>query len=444
MTRKLRLGAFLPAPGHHIAAWRHPRARADGGHSFSYYLGLAKTAEQGLFDLIFLSDGVGIRTHYSSKEELAKWGRMVHFEPLTLLSALAVCTRHIGLVATASTTYNEPFHIARKFASLDHLSNGRSGWNIVTSVTDAEAQNFNRSRQPEHAARYQRAEEFVTVAKGLWNSWQDDAFIYDKERGQFFDPEKLSILDHRGEHFQVRGPLNVARSPQGMPVLVQAGSSPTGVAFASRHAEVVFTAQQTLSQARAYYKSVKTAAAKAGRDSSQLVIMPGLFPVVAESKAAAEDLFQELQSGVDLEAALGLLADRLGGVDVSTFDLDKPLPALAETQGSISRQMLIIEKAQEENLTVRELALKIAGGRGHCVAIGTPDMIADHIEEWFTGGGCDGFNVMPPMLPSGLEDFVRLVVPELQRRGLHRRAYESTMLRGHLGLNCPNHGKKAS
>ncbi|MEZ8650956.1 LLM class flavin-dependent oxidoreductase [Vibrio splendidus] len=436
--KQMRLGAFLPAPGHHIAAWRHPEAKADGGHDIEYYIELAKIAEQGKFDMMFLSDGVGVRTNYRNAEELSRWGRMVHFEPITLLSAIATHTQHLGLVATASTTYNEPFHIARKYASLDHLSHGRAAWNVVTSVTDAEAQNFNLDQQPAHADRYRRAQEFIQVTKGLWDSWEDDAFLYDKQSGQYFEPEKLKILDHKGEYFQVKGPLNIARSPQGYPVIVQAGSSKDGMRFAAEHAEVIFTAQQTLEQAQAFYQDIKAQAAGFGRAADQILVMPGVFPVIAESKAAAEERYEQLQDLIDPVAGLGLLMDRLGGFDLTGYDLDGPLPEMPETEGSKSRQKMVYDQARNEQLTIRQLIKKVAGGRGHRVILGTASDIADQLEEWFVGEGADGFNVMPPYLPACLAEFVNQVVPELQRRGLFRTEYKGSSLRDHLGLDRPS------
>lgn len=437
MKKQMKLGAFLPAPGHHVAAWRHPTAVPDGGHNYDYYLQLAKLAEQGKFDMIFLSDGNGVRTHYKNEEELSKQGRMVHFEPITLLSAIAVNTTHIGLTATASTTYNEPFHIARKFASLDHLSNGRAGWNVVTSVTDAEAQNFNLDKQPEHAARYARAREFMEVATGLWNSWEDDAFLYDKQSGVYFDPEKLHILNHKGKYFSVKGPLNIARPPQGHPVIVQAGSSEDGRNFASEWAEVIFTAHQTLQEAQNFYQGIKSEVSNVGRSKDEVVVMPGLFPIVGQTKKEAEEKYQLLQELIDPKVGLGLLTGLLGDVDISMYPVDGPLPELPETEGSTSRQRLVYEKARREGLTIKELYMSIAGGRGHKMIIGTAVEIADVMEEWFRNEAADGFNIMPPYLPGGLEEFVQEVVPELQNRGLFRHDYEGFTLRDHLGIKRP-------
>jgi FMN-dependent oxidoreductase (nitrilotriacetate monooxygenase family) len=438
-SRKMKLGAFLPAPGHHIAAWRHPNAQPGGGLDIQYYSKLVQTAERGKFDLMFLSDGLGIRTHYENAEELSRWGRIVNFEPITLLSALSMVTSHIGLTATASTTYNEPFHIARKFASLDHLSNGRSGWNVVTSATDLEARNFNLAQQPEHSTRYRRAREFMQIVTGLWDSFEDDAFIYDKEGGRSFRPEQIHFLEHKGEFFSVRGPLNVARPVQGYPVIVQAGSSDDGQDFAAKWAEVVFTVAQTLEQAQKFYQGMKEQTARYNRSPEATVIMPGVFAVVGRTKTEAEDLYTKLQDLVDPVVGLGMLTYQLGGVDVSKFPLDEPLPDLPSTYGSEGKQRVIYEQAKKKGLTVRQMYLSVAAGRGHRFILGSPEMIADQLEEWFVGGGADGFNVMPPYLPDQLTAFVDLVVPELQRRGLFRNDYEGRTLRENLGLPRPPH-----
>lgn len=437
--RQMHLGAFLPPPGHHIAAWRHPRACPNGGLDFDYYADLARTAERGKFDFIFLSDGLGIRTHYKDKDELSRWGRIVNFEPITLLSALSVVTHNIGLTATASTTYNEPFHIARKFASLDYLTGGRSGWNVVTSVTDAEANNFNLDKQPDHTTRYRRAREFMVVVTGLWDSWEDDAFLFDKQSGRYFDPNKLHILEHRGEFFSVRGPLNVARPPQGRPVIVQAGSSEDGMDFAAKWAEVIFTAQQTLQQAQGFYRSMKNQVRKHGRSPDDIKILPGVFPVVGRTLSEAEDVYATLQGLVDPVVGIGLLTTQLGDVDISTLNLDETLPELPMTEGSQSKQKLIYDQARSKGLTIRQLYLAVSAGRGHRFVLGTPEIIADQLEEWFVNEGADGFNVMPPYLPDQLTEFVDLVVPELQRRGLFRKEYEGCTLRENLGLERPAH-----
>jgi alkanesulfonate monooxygenase len=435
----MKLGLFLAFPGHHVAAWRHPDASPLGGLDFRYVLELVELAERSTFDLVFLSDGVGVRTNYKDEDELSRWGRVVHFEPITLLSALATRTSHIGLAATASTSYNEPFHVARKFASLDFLSNGRAGWNVVTSVTDLEAQNFNREKQLDHTARYRRAREFMTVVNGLWDSWEDDAFIADKQGGRLFHPSKLHILHHKGDTFSVRGPLNVARSPQGRPVIIQAGSSDDGQDFAASIAEIVFTAQQIPDQAVSFARGLKARVETHGRSGDQVVVMPGMMPFVGRTKSEAEDKFDQLQRLIDPVVGLGMLAGQLGDIDVSGFALDAPLPELPSTEGSLSRQRLIYDQARREGLTVRQLYQKVSASRGHLRLVGTATDIANVMQQWFESGAADGFNIMPALMPGGLRDFTELVVPELRRRKLFRDAYDSVTLRGHLGLPRPSH-----
>jgi alkanesulfonate monooxygenase len=435
--KQLRLGAFLPGSGHHVASWRHPNAQADGGLNFQHYKQIAQTAERGKFDMIFLADGVTVRDRDQTPEQLSRSGKVVQFEPLTLLSALSVVTEHIGFVATVSTTYNEPYHLARKFASLDHLSGGRAGWNLVTSATHSEAKNFNQERHMDHTPRYQRAREFVEVVTKLWDSWDDDAFVRDKETGVYFEPDKLHVPNHKGEHFSVRGPLNVARPIQGYPVLVQAGSSEDGKNLAAQTAEVIFTAQQTLADAQAFYADVKGRLAQFGRHPDQLKIMPGVFPIIGRTEQEARDKFEQLQELIHPQVGLSLLGGFLGNIDLSVYPLDGPLPDLAQTELHQSRQQLMIDLAWRENLTIRQLYLRIAGARGHRQILGTPEQIADQLEDWFVNGGADGFNIMPPYLPGGLDEFVELVVPELQRRGLFRTEYEGRTLRENLGLTRP-------
>ncbi len=436
--RRLRLGVFLQANGHHIAAWRHPGANADLGVSFAQYKELAQKAEAAKFDMIFLADGVAVRENADNTESMSRSGRAVTFEPLTLYSALAAVTEHIGFVATASTTYNEPYHVARKFASLDHISGGRSGWNVVTSASDAEARNFSLEKHVEHGKRYQRAEEFVDVVTKLWDSWEDDSFLRDKASGQFFDPEKLHETNHKGEFFSVRGPLNVARSPQGWPVVVQAGASEPGQELAARTGEVIFTAQQTLEDAQKFYASVKGRMPKYGRRPEQLLVMPGIFPVIGATQAEAEAKYKQLQDLVHPAQGLQMLRNIAPGVDLSKIDLDGPLPDdLPETNGGKSRQALLRGMAARDNLTIRQLFLKVAGARGHFTIVGTPKSIVDTLEQWFVEGGADGFNIMPPYLPGGLDEFIELVLPELRRRGLFRSEYEGRTLRENLGLARP-------
>ena len=397
---QFKLGAFLMNTGHHVAAWRHPDAYADGGLDFTHYKRLAQTAERAKFDMAFLADGVAVRRDHNL-ESLSRSGQLVHFEPLTLLSALSAVTEHIGLVATASTTYNEPYHIARKFASLDYLSSGRAGWNVVTSASEAEAHNFNRDKHMEHALRYERAREFLQVVTGLWDSWDDDAFIRDKETGLYFDPDRLHVLNHKGKHFSVQGPLNVARPPQGYPVIVQAGASEDGQDFAAQTAEVIFTAQQTLEEAQAFYAGIKGRLAKYGRSPDQLKIMPGVFPVIGHTEKEAKEKYDQLQNLIHPSVGLALLSGNIGGFDLSSYPLDGPLPELPETNLNKSRQKLVTDLARRENLTIRQLYQAIAGARGHWTIWGTPGQIADRLEEWFVNDAADGFNLMPPYLPGG-------------------------------------------
>ncbi|MCK0549884.1 LLM class flavin-dependent oxidoreductase [Pseudomonas syringae pv. aptata] len=433
-ARQMKLGAFLMATGHHVAAWRHPEVPADAGLDFKHYRHVARVAEAAKFDALFVADSVAAATG----DIASRMARSDHFEPLTLLSALSAVTEHIGLIATATTTYNEPYHVARKFASLDHLFGGRAGWNLVTSDAAAEAQNFGRAEHVGHAERYSRAREFHQVVTGLWDSWADDAFTRDKASGEYYDPGRLHVLNHQGEHFSVKGPLNVARSPQGQPVVVQAGSSEVGRDLAAQTAEVVFTAQTSLASAQAFYADLKGRLSAYGRAVDSLKIMPGVFIVVAETEALAKAKFESFQELVEPRVGVALLGRMLGNFDLSGYPLDGPLPELPLTDsGQRSRQKLLTELADQENLTLAQLGRRIAGGRGHYSLIGTPEQIADELQRWFEQGAADGFNVLVPHLPGGLEDVARLLVPELQRRGLFRTEYEGTTLRENLGLQRP-------
>jgi FMN-dependent oxidoreductase (nitrilotriacetate monooxygenase family) len=432
--RQLKLGAFLMATGHHVAAWRHPEVPADAGLDFKQYKHLAQVAEAAKFDALFIADSVAAATG----ESASRMPRSDHFEPLTLLAALSAVTERIGLIATATTSYNEPYHVARKFASLDHLSGGRAGWNLVTSDAAAEAENFGRDAHLGHAERYSRAREFHQVVRGLWDSWEDDAFVRDKASGQYYHPAKLHVLDHQGEHFKVRGPLNVARSPQGQPVIVQAGSSEVGRDLAAETAEVVFTAQTSLASAQAFYRDLKSRMARFDRPADALKIMPGVFVVVGESQHEAEEKFEQFQQLVQPEVGIALLGRMLGNFDLSGYDPNQPLPELPLTDsGQQSRQRLLTQLAKDERLTLAQLGRKIAGGRGHYSLVGTATQIADELQAWFEAQAADGFNILVPHLPGGLEDVARHVVPELQRRGLFRHDYTGSTLRDHLGLARP-------
>ena len=420
MTRaQLHLSAFLAPYGHHVAAWRHPDADLNQS-LFAAYRHQTQVAERACLDAIFFADNVAL----SGTPTL---------EPLTLLSALAASTTHLGLVGTVTTTYNAPYHVARKVASLDAISNGRAGWNLVTSDHAAEAGNFGRTRHVAHAERYARAREFYDVVDGLWGTIAPDAFVGDKAGGVLFDPDRIRPLDHHGVHFDVAGPLNVRPSPQGRPVVVQAGSSDAGRALAAATADVVFTAQPTLDAAVAFYRDMQARREREGR--GPLRIMPGIYAVVGSTEGEAQDKYAQLQELIEPQAGLALLGRMIGNFDLSGYPLDGPLPELPLTNdGQRSRQQLLTSLAQGEDLTLRQLMQRVAGGRGHFTVIGTGAQVADAIQAWFEAGACDGFNLMAPVLPGGLEDFAHHVVPVLQRRGLFRTAYTSTTLRGHLGL----------
>jgi N-acetyl-S-(2-succino)cysteine monooxygenase len=432
--RQLKLGAFLPATGHHVAAWRHPSAQADGGINLKHYVQLAQTAERAKLDAIFLADGLAAAFFAGAEGKTAYGGT---FEPVTLFSALAAVTERIGFIATASTTYEDPYLLARKFASLDHISAGRAGWNIVTTGSPHAAGNFGLDAHPEHSQRYERANEFYDVVTSLWDSWEDGAFSRDKASGVFYDPSRSHQLDFKGKFLKVRGPLNVPRPPQGYPVIVQAGSSEPGKEFAARTAEVIFTAQQTLADAQGFYRDVKGRLAKYGRRAEQLKIMPGIFPVLGRTESEAKAKYQELQDLILPEVGLALLSGLSGDFDLSRYPVDGPLPALPETNNQKSRQALMYDIAKKNNFTIRDLYLWIAGARGHWTLVGTASQIADELQSWFENEGADGFNLMPPVLPTGLDDIVEQLVPELRRRGLFRSEYQGNTLRDHLELERP-------
>jgi FMN-dependent oxidoreductase (nitrilotriacetate monooxygenase family) len=433
MTRELHLNAFLMDTGHHEASWRLPESDALAALDVRHYVKLAQLAEEARFDSIFFADGqAAIGTG-----EFRASGQL---EPLTLLTAVAGATSRIGLIATASTTYNDPFSLARRLATVDHVSGGRAGWNIVTSATEEEAANFSLSGRPLHATRYERADEFLDVATKLWDSWADDHAVGDKAAGLWGEPSRLRRIDHEGTHFRVAGPLNVPRPVQGYPLLVQAGASPDGRAFAAKHAEAIFVAHQTLEQAQRFYADIKAQVAALGRNPDHVVVLPGLVPIIGSTEAEATALAQQLD---DLRIAgygLRQLAQYLE-VPESELPLDEPLPRYVVEQerreGFDSRATLVIDLAERENLTVRQLLGRLGGGRGHKVLIGTPEQVADHVETWFTQGAADGFNIMGASLPTGLEVFIETVVPILRARGLFRTEYTGETLREHYGLPRP-------
>jgi alkanesulfonate monooxygenase len=432
----MKLGLFVAERGHHIAAWRDPAAETAGDVGFSHYANIASIAERGCLDFLFNADIAAPSGPYSAE----RWRRTTgasRVEPLTLLAAMSSVTRRIGLIATMSTTYYEPFHIARFFAGLDQLSGGRVGWNVVTTYAEGEAQNFGRDVHLSHDERYERAEEFTRVVLGLWDCWEDGAIVADRESGIFLDPTKLHPLDHRGDHFSVRGPLTVGRSAQGQPVLVQAGQSEVGREFAARTAEVIFTVQQELDEARDFYTDIQKRAAAHGRPANAIRIMPGLVPVVGSTMDEAAEKYEKLQMLIHPDLGISLLSHLLG-FDLSGYPVDGPLPELPLTNTQQGRQKLVIDLARRENLTLRQLYMKVGGVRAHLTLCGTPEYIADIMEEWIAGGAADGFNILPPTFPSGLEEFVDHVIPELRRRGSFRTEYRGTTLRDHLDLPVPD------
>lgn len=433
MARQLHFNLFLHDTGHHEASWRLPDADPHANLSLAAHQHLARVAEAAKFDSVFLADSP------------VTWGDPGRrpsgkLEPTVLLAALVGSTSRIGLIATASTSYNEPYNLARRFASLDHLSGGRAGWNIVTTAGDAAARNFGLDDQPLHRTRYERADEFLEVATKLWDSWADDAVVADKAAGVHARRDGVVPIEHRGVHFRVDGPLNVPRSPQAYPLLVQAGSSEDGKEFAARWAEAIFTAQPTLEESQAFYADVKRRVVAAGRRPEHVLVLPGIVPVIGETEAEAQELDAELDRLIAPEYALGQLARTLG-VSPDLLSLDEPLPADLpgedEIEGAKSRRTLIVDWARRDGLTVRELIGRLGGGRGHRTFTGTALQVADTIQHYFENGAADGFNIMPAVLPSGLDAFASQVVPILQERGLFRRDYDGVTLREHYGLPRP-------
>ncbi|WP_043361221.1 LLM class flavin-dependent oxidoreductase [Belnapia sp. F-4-1] len=425
--RQMHLGVFVLGTGNHVAGWRRPGA-ADSFQSLSVIQQIARTAERGLFDLLFLGDGL-------SADPNAHPSFTARFEPITMLAALAATTTHIGLGATASTTYADPYTVARWFASLDHLSGGRAAWNAVTTSGDKAATNFGRQHPP-HAQRYEVAEEFIDVVRGLWDCWEDDAILADRATGQYIDPAKVHKLHHKGRFFEVEGPLNIGRCPQGQPVILQAGASEPGQEMAARSADVVFSVVQDLQEARAAYAALKERLPRHGRRPEEVAVLPGVMPVLGRTQDEALETLDHLQSFVTSTNSMAMLSNRLGQ-DMSAYPMDGPVPdlPLPDTSHGFARTMLA--KARREGMTLRDLYNLTAAARGHWVICGTAASIADTLEEWFLSGAADGFNILPPFFPAGFDDFVDGVVPELQRRGVYRRAYRGRTLRDHLGLSRP-------
>ena len=428
--RKLHLGTFLAGTGGNMASWRHPNAVVDAAINLDYYISLTRKAESAKLDFVFFGDGL-----YISEKSHPNF--LNRFEPLTLLAALAMETTHIGLAATLSTTYSEPFTVARQFSSIDHISNGRAGWNIVTSPLEGSALNYGKPEHPEHDLRYRMAQEYVDVTQGLWDSWEDDAFIRDKESGVFFDPEKLHRLNHKGEFFSVQGPLAISRSKQGRPVLIQAGSSEAGKQFASRVADAVFTGQASLEDSAKFYQDIKGRAAKHGRDPDEILILPGCNPIVGETPAEAERKYQEIAGLVGIGDALNYLGRYFNDLDFTQFELDDPFPDLGDfgRNGWESTTDRIKQLVKDENLTLRQMALRATTPKS--AFIGTPAQVADTMQAWFQAGAADGFMMTSSVLPDGFDDFIDHVLPILKQRGLFRTEYESDTLRGNLGLPKP-------
>jgi len=429
----MRLCVFPLHTGHHQAAWRHPQA-FDGSLDFAHYKQLVQIAERGKFDAFFLGDGQVVASF--NKSALSRSAHFTGaFEPLTLIGGLIAVTERIGFVSTASTSFNYPYQLARKFASLDHMSGGRIGWNIVTSGIAEEAKNFGLDEHYEHELRYERATEFVELCMGLWDSWEDDAFVRDRESGTFLDPDKMHVLGHEGEHFKVKGPLNVPRMPQGYPLFVQAGASPTGQSFAARFAEMVFTGPLDVEMAREQYGRIKELAASHGRDPDHVKVMPALTVLVKKTEEEALEQRDYLQSLVHVDQALAFLSSRFG-VDVTQYPTDEPLPEEPPPGASVYYAQWA-ELGRKESLTLGDLAMRLARQMPGAGVFGSVEQVVDLMEEWFTSGACDGFNIRPVVTPWALEDFVELAIPELRRRGLARSEYVGTTLREHFGLPRP-------
>jgi FMN-dependent oxidoreductase (nitrilotriacetate monooxygenase family) len=428
----MRMGLSMRYHGYHLGAWRHPDVPAAGTLDWRYFLNTARLAEKARFDMVFLADGIGIRVQDEPEGSLCRSPQTVELEPLTLYGALAAHTEHIGLVATASTSYNEPFHIARKFASLDHISGGRVGWNVVTSWSDAEARNFGRDKHFDYETRYDRAREFVEVVTGLWDCFEEDAMVRDKESGIYFDPAKVHPLEHKGRHFSVRGMLSSTRTPQGRPLIVQAGAAEQGQEIAGAYADLVYAMPFDLPAAQKYYETIRGNAVRYGRSPDAIKILPGFTPYIGRTEAEARAKYDQMRRLIHPKVGLAILYNYCG--DLSGFPIDGPVPEPAAGTNIRSIGNGLLEVARRDRLSIRELYEMMAAGNGGRVLVGTTEQIVDDMELWFKEGGADGFNICASHLPGGLEDFAELVVPELQRRGLYRNVYEGKTLRENLGL----------
>jgi N-acetyl-S-(2-succino)cysteine monooxygenase len=433
-SEHMNLAVFLTADAnYHHLGWRRPEAWVDGGSNFQRWIEFARIAEAAKFDMLFIADQIAV-VGGDDLEAITNSSKIARLEPMTLLSALASHTRNIGLAATCATSYTEPYTVARMFASLDHISGGRAGWNCVTGGQKEEAGNFSLDRHHSHADRYERANEFADVVMGLWNSFDADALLYDKKAGKFFDPTKIHTLNHKGKHFSVKGPLNASRSPQGRPIIIQAGGSDATVEMASRIADVVFTAQADLEAARDFYAQIKEAARMRGRESENVKVMPGISIYVAKTREEAQAKFDALHSMVDITDAIAGLSLLIGGVDLSGYDPNGPMPALEGNDLRMSGPGTFVRLGREKNYTLGQVAVHAKAARNHCLVVGDVKDVADHMESWFRNGGADGFNLLPPVVPGSLQDFCDLVVPELQARGLFRTEYEGQTLRENLEL----------
>jgi FMN-dependent oxidoreductase (nitrilotriacetate monooxygenase family) len=435
----LRFGAFFSIPGCHPTGWRHPDAIPQSDLDFRYLAAMARTAERGKLDAMFFQDSVavvGSNVSYGSQPFNVRNGRQAHIEPMSAIAALAAITSRIGLISTCTTTYNEPYNVARRFLTMDHISDGRIGWNLVTSQAEDEAMNFGFDKHLDHAERYARASEFHDVVRGLWDSWEDDAFLRDKESGVWFDHTKMHILNHEGRFFRVRGPLNVSRSPQGRPVVAQAGSSGVGMDLAARTADMVFTAQTTIPDAQAFSRALRALAVTHGRQPDHIKIFPGVMPIVGRSAQEARDKYEELRDLVDDTTGLRGVARLSGGLDLSQFDPDGPLPELPPSNAARARQDMIIAMGKR-GMTIRQIGRVLGMSQAHRVLYGTAEQMADDMQEWLEAEACDGFNLLFAHYPKPLDEFVDLVVPELQRRGIFRKEYEGATLRENLGVPFP-------
>lgn len=431
-TRELHLNLFILGSEDYSGAWRHPRAAAESINTVPYLTALARCAEEAKLDSVFLADALAVGESFEYSAPQA-------YEPLTMLAALATATERIGLIGTGSTSYTEPYNLARMFASLDHVSEGRAGWNLVTTAAVRSAQNFGRAHLEDHDLRYERAEDYLAAVNELWDSWDADALVRDRDSGYYVDPARVREIDHVGAHYRVRGPLNIFRSPQGRPLLAQAGSSAAGKEFAARHAEVVFTAQPALPAAQAFYREIKSLALAANRDPGDVVVLPGLIPVIGSTEAEARALAAELDALLVLEPLLRRMSLVLG-VELSGRPLDEPigeLPPLDQVQTYQSRSMIMRAMIEREQPTLRQLLVRVGGSRGHLSVVGAPEQIADRIQYWYEHGAADGFNVFPSLMPAGFHDFAEQVVPELRRRGLFRKEYAGRTLREHYGVTAP-------